>query len=334
MPFERDSHRIVIAGASSLLGAELKSLLEQSRFAAADFRLLDEEIAAGTLTEASGEAAVIQPIEEGSFARARFVFFTGSFEFTRANFPLARQSGAVVIDLSGQSAALAEAFAWFPGSDKLRAQAIPEKPRLARILSAPAEAIVRLSLSLQPLGLRHLSSTVFQPVATAGKRGIEELETQTSHLLSFQSPGKHLFDAQVAFNILDRFGPSSQFDLHRALAILRTEVHACLQGNSVIPAIQLLHVPVFYGTTFSACGELDPSADAARIQSACKVGGFSVIPPPDTPSNVSVAEESVIQLAPAQSDPAKPGTWWFWGAADNIRLPAWNAVKLAEKLAE
>jgi len=120
MPFERDSHRIVIAGASSLLGAELKSLLEESRFAAADFRLLDEEIAAGTLTEAGGEAAVIQPVEQGSFARARFVFFTGSFEFTRANFPLARQSGAVVIDLSGQSAALAEAFAWFPGSDKLR----------------------------------------------------------------------------------------------------------------------------------------------------------------------------------------------------------------------
>jgi len=47
MSFERDSNRIVIAGASSLLGAELKSLLEESRFAASDFRLLDEELAAG-----------------------------------------------------------------------------------------------------------------------------------------------------------------------------------------------------------------------------------------------------------------------------------------------
>jgi len=44
---------LVIAGASSLLGAELKSLLEGSRFAASDFRLLDEELAAGTLTEAA-----------------------------------------------------------------------------------------------------------------------------------------------------------------------------------------------------------------------------------------------------------------------------------------
>jgi hypothetical protein len=55
---------------------------------------------------------------------------------------------------------------------------------------------------------------------------------------------------------------------------------------------------------------------------------------PESPHNLSVAEESAIQLAEAEADPAKPGTWWFWGAADNIRLPAWNAVKLAEKLAE
>ena len=53
--FERESQRIVIAGASSLLGAELKSLLEESRFAAYDFRLVDEELAAGTLTEVAGE---------------------------------------------------------------------------------------------------------------------------------------------------------------------------------------------------------------------------------------------------------------------------------------
>ncbi len=87
---ERGSNRIVIAGASSLLGAELRSLLEESRFAGSEFRLVDEEIAAGTLTEAGGEAAVIQPVEEGTFDRAGKVFFTGSAEFTHANLAAAR----------------------------------------------------------------------------------------------------------------------------------------------------------------------------------------------------------------------------------------------------
>ncbi|HEV1995159.1 MAG TPA: Asd/ArgC dimerization domain-containing protein [Candidatus Acidoferrum sp.] len=332
--FERDSNRIVIAGASSLLGAELKSLLEESRFAGWDLRLVDEEVAAGTLTEAGGEPAVIQPVEEGSFDRARYVFFAGSFEFTLANFQLAQNSGAVIIDLSGHSAAFANSFAWFPGLEKLRGRALPEKPTLASIPSAAAEAIVRLSLSLQDLGLRHLTSVVFQPVSAAGKRGVEELETQTSQLLSFESAGKPLFDAQVAFNILDRFGPASRVDLRQALAILRTDVHSCLRNTAVVPAIQLVHVPVFYGITFSACAELDPAVDAARIVSACEAGAFSILQPPETPSNVGVAGESVIQLGQAEGDPVKPGTWWFWGAADNIRLPAANAVKLAEKLAE
>src|SRR5256886_6591443 len=97
---QRDSRRIVIAGASSLLGVELKSLLEESRFAGWDLRLVDEEIAAGTLTEAGGEPAVIQPVEESSFDRARYVFFTGSLEFTLANLELAHRSGAVTIDRS------------------------------------------------------------------------------------------------------------------------------------------------------------------------------------------------------------------------------------------
>src|SRR6266487_6605776 len=116
---DRESHRIVIAGASSLLGAELKSLLEESKFAGWDFRLLDEEQAAGTLTEAGGEPAVIQPVEEGSFERARFIFFTGSSDFTLANFEMALAAGAMVIDFTGK--ARTKDFPpspWFPKLDE------------------------------------------------------------------------------------------------------------------------------------------------------------------------------------------------------------------------
>src|SRR5258708_12857217 len=99
-PFERDSHRIVIAGASSLMGAELKSLLEESRFAGWDLRLVDEEVAVGTLTEAGGEPAVIQPVEGGSFDRARLIFFTGSPQFTHATLKAPPSTIAPVINLS------------------------------------------------------------------------------------------------------------------------------------------------------------------------------------------------------------------------------------------
>src|SRR6202035_4297016 len=100
------SQRIVIAGASSLLGAELKSLLEESPFAGWDLSLVDEETVVGTLTEAGGEPAVIQPVEEGTFSHDKLIFFAGCAAFHERNLPPARDSGAVVIDLSGALASL------------------------------------------------------------------------------------------------------------------------------------------------------------------------------------------------------------------------------------
>jgi aspartate-semialdehyde dehydrogenase len=331
--FERDSNRIVIAGASSLLGAELKSLLEESRFAGWDLRLVDEEVAAGTLTEAGGEPAVIQPVEEGSLEKAHIIFFTGSSDFTLANWEIAGRSGAVIIDLSAHSINFADTFVWYPGIEKLRGQTLPEKPRLAAVPSAAAEGVVRLSLALESSGLQTLTATVLQSVSAAGKNGVEELETQTKQLLTFQSPGKELFDVQVAFNSLDRYGPARQADSHGARLSLRNEVSACLRDGAVLPALDLIHVPVFYGVTFSACAKLDDGANKENIAAACQQAGFAIVDEWGVgPSNLSAAGETIVQLSKPYADGLQPGSWWFWGAADNIRLPAWNAVKLAEKL--
>ena len=328
---DRDSQRIVIAGASSLLGAELKSLLEESPFAASDLRLLDEELAAGTLTEAGGEAAIIQAVEEGSFHRARFVFFTGSADFTRANAATARQSGATVVDLSGALVEKSGTHAWFAGVDALRGSDLQKKAAVYAIPSAAASAAAALALTLTNCGLRRLVLTAFQPVSEAGRPGIEELESQTSQLLSFQTVGKPIFDAQVAFTLLDRFGSESSHRLGAARDRLRAETKALVAGKSALPALQVIHAPVFYGSVFSACAELDAASSPQTISDVCKRAGFAFTAG-DGPSNVSVAGESLIQLAPPEPDPSQPGIWWFWGAADNIRLPAANAVKLAEKL--
>lgn len=325
------STRIVIAGASSLLGAELKSLLEEGRFAAADFRLLDEEIAAGTLTEAGGEAAVIQPVEEDSFDRANFVFFTGSATFTRANLSLARRSGAAVIDLSGTLASDPAATYWFSNLEPFRPTDSIASKKLFAVPSAAATAASSLSLALAKFDPEHFTLVAFQPVSESGQKGIEELEHQTSQLLSFQPVGSPVFDTQVGFNLLDRFGPACNETLSNARDRLRREVCAILGPKAKIPAVQLVHAPVFYGVAFTFAAKLTAAPDAAQLSAAAKAAGLFVRPD-SAPSNVSAAGESLIQLAVPEPDFSNANLWWFWGAADNIRLPAFNAAKLAEKL--
>lgn len=333
MAFERNSQKIVIAGASSLLGAELKSLLEESKFAGWDLRLVDEELAAGILTEAGGEPAVIQKAEEGSFDKARVIFFTGSCEFASANFEMAQRSGAFLVDLSGHSIAFEKTLVWYPGVESLGGQTLPEKAQVAAVPSAAAEGIARLCLALRGLGLQTLTAVVLNSVSAAGKNGIEELETQSKQLLTFQQAGKERFDVQVAFNSLDRYGPARQAESHAARSKLRNEVAACLSGESVLPAVELVHVPVFYGVTFSVWAKLEDGVAPERIAENCEQAGFALLDESGIgPSNLSAAGETVVQLSKPHADRSQPGSWWFWGAADNIRLPAWNAVKLAEKL--
>src|SRR3984893_4220025 len=330
---ERHSNRIVIAGASSLLGTELRTILSESRFAVADFSLVDEPILAGTLTEAGGEPAVIQPVEEGSFDHAQCIFFSGSAEFTERNLPAALNTGAKIIDLSGAASEREDAVAWFPKLDWLRGRDFATDAKIFAIPSAFATAAAGLALSLSRVGLRRLMLIGFEPVSEAGPAGIEELESQNTQLLSFQGLGQPVFDTQVAITLLDRFGPASTHKLCTARERVRVETKASIDGKCAMPAIQIVHAPVFYGSVFSATGVFDRGSTSENISNACLDAGFSIPPDPNIgPSNISVSGLNSIQLSAPEPDASNPETWWLWGAADNMHLPAANAVKLAEML--
>lgn len=335
MAIERRGQRLVIAGASSLLGGDVKTLLEESRFAGWDFRLVDEEDAAGTLTEAAGEATLIQPIEEDTFRGARLVFLTGSPEFAKRCLAPARESGATVLDFSRGTAGEADARPWFPGIERLAGKPVDKNAKLFTVLSAAGTAIAALALALRAAGLRSLVAVTFQSVSEAGRSGIEELETQTSQLLSFQSVGQQVFDAQTAFNLLPRYGAESRQDLQRTMRLIREEVTAGVGDASVDSkiALNLVHAPVFYGMVFSAYVALDGNSDAATLKKLCSDAGFLFVANEEAaPSNVSVGGETAIFLREPAPDPGQKGSWWFWGVADNLRFPAASGRRLAELL--
>jgi aspartate-semialdehyde dehydrogenase len=332
---DRHAQRIVIAGASSLLGSELKSVLEESRFAGWDFRLVDEELVAGTLTEAGGEATVIQRVEEDSFRGARYAFLTGSTPFAKQCLGPAKEAGATILDFSRASLSNPDATPWFPKIEALTGKSVAKKSKTFCVFSAAGAAVAALALSLRRAGLQRLVAVVFHPVSEAGRRGIEELETQTSQLLSFQSIGFPVFGTQAAFNLLPRYGEESRQNLHQSLLQTRAEVSAAIgdPAEDAKIAVNLIHAPVFYGMTFSACADLGVKSDLAALTEICKEAGFAMVPAGEAaPSNVSVAAENSVFLREPQADAAREDAWWFWGAADNLRFPAWSGCKLAEWL--
>jgi aspartate-semialdehyde dehydrogenase len=332
---DRNASRIVIAGASSLLGSELKSLLEESKFAGREIRLVDEVEAAGILTEVGGEAALIQKVEEESFHGARYVFLAGSRAFAKQCMAPARASGATIIDLSRASLSDPDAIPWFPKIAELSGKSVTKDAKVFSVFSAAGAAVAGLALAARRFELQRLVAVIFRSVSEAERPGIEELETQTTQLLSFQPVGNAVFGTQTAFNLLSRYGAESRQDLQRSLLETRAEVSAGVgepEEDQKI-SLNLLHAPVFYGTTFTACLDLGAEVKVEALSDALKSASFVLVPADEAgPSNVSVAGETSLFLSEPKPDAARAGSWWLWGAGDNLRVPAYSGVKLAEWL--
>lgn len=336
MPSDTKTCRLAIAGASSLRGRELRQILEEGRFASSDIRLVDEELAAGTLTELAGEPAVIQAADDDSFEGVHLAFFTGSAAFALRHADSAVRAGARVIDLSGGLADLPAAKLWIPSLDATIPPPAPADVSRDRVFLSPSTpAIIACTVSavLARFKVERLTFVFFQPVSESGQAGVEELESQTTKLLSFHPIGEEFFDTQVAFNLLDRYGAASSEKLSSVRQRISREAHAYLNGRAVVPAIQLVHAPVFYSYAFTAYAELHGSPHPPAIGQALGKVGVR-IPGPDEPgvSNLSAAGESHISVHLPARDPHRADGFWFWGAADNFRVAAANAVHIAEKL--
>ena len=329
--------RIAIVGASSLRGKELQQLIEDGSFAASELILLDTTLPPGTLTEAGGEPAFFKPMEPESFSGARFVFFAGSPQEAVSNWQLASRSGAEIIDLTGALESTGAA-PWIPDLDTLLAPPEPnsQRPHKTGIYSSPTSAVLiacRLAAALSKLAPARLALLFFPPASEHEQAGVDELEKQTADLLLLRPIAQPVFDAQVAFNLLAGYGTASRPGMGEMQADISRRVAEYLGNRIPVPALQLIQAPVFYGYAFAAYAEFSSRADLDAIDSALASAGMHMIEKGEAkPCNVSIAGEAKIHLAHSERDPAVDSGVWLWGAADNLRLSASNALRIAEEL--
>lgn len=320
-------------------GKELKQVLEDRNFPAEEIVLLDASVAAGTLTEAGGEPTFIRELDKDSFDRVRFAFFAGSAFDAEHNWQAAQLAGATVIDLSGAVNATGRSRPWIPALSP----ELPPPPGAGANGSAnpkpyyspPAPVIIGCTVaaglsSFKPL---RVALTLYPPVSERDQLGIEELESQTTNLLSFRPIEKAIFGEQVAFNLLAAYGEDTKPPLADMRKEVAREVVRYLAGRAAAPAMQFIQAPIFYGYAFSAYAEF-PSAIAPE-QFAVAFSGLGVKVSGEgdpVPNNISAAGESEIQLARIETDSSVAEGVWLWGVADNLRLSATNAVRIAEEI--
>jgi aspartate-semialdehyde dehydrogenase len=204
-------------------------------------------------------------------------------------------------------------------------------------------AAIALALFLRRLHahdpIRRSVIQIFAPASERGAEGIQELQAQTVSLLSFKSLPKAVFDAQLAFSLLARYGDRAPAPLEQTELRIERHLAALLalpgEGEGApMPSLRLIQAPVFHGYSFSAWVELEGNPGIEALESGLagewiEVRGAEAEPP----NNVGNAGQGGIAVGGIAEDAACPDACWFWVVADNLKLAAENALAMARRLA-
>ncbi len=328
-------YRAAIVGAASLKGKEIAEMLNERNFPAADVRLLDDDESLGQLEAMGDEISFIQSVRAEQFEHVDFTFFASDPDCTRKNWKRARDAGSTIVDVSSALEEEAGASVRSPWVERERSQIVAPDLQPGPCVTAHPVAISLALLLLRAkkaAAIRRVTATVFEPASEHGQLGMDELHQQTVNLLSFQPLPKEVFDAQVAFNMVARYGPRSQPALDSVEGRILRHYRKIAGDNAPLPSLFLLQAPVFHGHALAVLLEFEQAMDAATLAQAL-TGDHVSIPAAgeEPPSNVSSAGQPNILIS-IKPDPVQPNSFWLWTAADNLRISAFTAVECAESL--
>ncbi len=325
-------HTVVIVGGETLLAREIRDVLSQ-RAPEIGARLVGMEVDSAILTERAGEPVVVGLLDESNFVSARVAFLAGSAESGRQTLEITRRMPArpAVIDLTfavqdDPEASLRAPLIESPGAIS--------GPGHVHVIAHPAAII--LAAFLARLHAAHPVARsivhVFEPASERGKDGIDELQQQTVNLFSFRSLPQQVFDAQLSFNLLPRYGTEARECLEVIEGRIRAHLATLLAraGAVPMPSLRLVQAPVFHGYSISLWVEFKsrhklPALIKSLASEQIEIRAAGEEPP----TNVGAGGQSGMTVGAIELDPNDPRAAWFWIVADNHRVLAENAVCLA-----
>jgi aspartate-semialdehyde dehydrogenase len=332
---------VALIGSESLLGREIRDIVATS-VTSLDLRLIaDTEEVAGALTRVGDEPALVGGLNAASLAGARAVFLAGSAESSRLAMELLdHEPGPTLIDLTGAAEERPDARLRAPQVESAGELDAGDYDSAVQVIAHPAAIALALFLrrlhSLDPV--RASVIQIFAPASEHGTAGVEELQGQTVSLLSFKSLPHAIFDTQLSFSMLAKYGPQAAVSLEETEMRIERHLASLLalpgEGEGApMPSLRLVQAPVFHGYSFGCWVEFESNPGVESLESSLAMGSIEVRGSDfEAPTNVGQAGQGGIAVGAISSDRNQPEACWFWLAADNLRLTAENGVAVARQL--
>jgi aspartate-semialdehyde dehydrogenase len=284
--------RVAVVGGDTLLGKEVRERLEESK-PSPRIELIAANTEDGTVLATDDEDAIaMTPLTAQSLTGAKVAFLAGSPASSRRALKANPEDGPVLIDLTSALEEQPEARLRAPSAERTLPKAEgfflenddgqpASSPKTTRVQVIAHPAAIAVATLLQTLSeharIRRSIVNVFEPASERGKKALDELQQQTVAVLTFQKLKTAVFDAQLAFNLLARYGEESLEPLEevearvgRHLASLLAAHHlsagvsTSANGAVPMPSLRLIQAPVFHGHSFSVWVEFAEELDQGR----------------------------------------------------------------------
>ncbi len=250
--------RVVIVGATGLVGTALVRTLERFPFPVESIRLLATARSAGKRVSFRGQEYSVEEFDVSAFKEADLVLFAGKDGLSEEFCPIAASEGAWVIDNS----------AGFRMDDAVPLVVPEVNPhaigRLPGIIANPNCSTIQLAVALAPLhkayGLRRVIVSTYQSASGAGGEYLELLKEDSRKLLD-EGEGA-AGESALAFNCLPDVGSPSPDGRFSEEFKLERELRKILELPELRVSATAVRVPTFVGHAESVVIETEKPLDA------------------------------------------------------------------------
>lgn len=325
--------KLAVVGATGAVGQEMLKVLEERDFPAGELICLADPSEAGTKLKFKGQTLTVGIADAQAFKRSDLALFAVGTDISRALAPVATANGCVVIDNSYAFRLEQDVPLVVP---EVNAAAIASHKG---IIANPNCSTIIMVVAINPIhqaaGLKRVVVSTYQAVSGAGKAGLDELDQQARDYLQDGQVTPHVFQHQIAFNLIPHIDDFVEDDYTREEMKMVWETRKIMGIADLKVAPTAVRVPVFRSHSESINMETEKplGADEARkvLESAPGVvvlddPGAKVYPMPLYTSN-----RDEVFVGRIRKDISVENGLAIWVAADQIRKgAATNAIQIAE----
>jgi aspartate-semialdehyde dehydrogenase len=335
LPQMNKKYNVAIVGATGAVGRELLNVLERRAFPVATLRPLASSRSGGQKIHFRGESTPVGELSEKSFAGIDIAFFCAGGDISRRFAPIARKSGAIVIDNSS-------VFRMEPDVPLVIPEINGEDVGQHRGLIANPNCTAAVALmALYPLHrvfhVQRIFAASYQAVSGAGARAIAELKQQTESAAQNLPLAAKVFPHPIAFNVLPHVDVFLEDGYTKEEKKMEDEARKIMHHPEFRASTTCVRVPVYRAHSVAVSAEfLRPvSVDQAR-EVLAKAPGLELVDEPHAnkyPMPLDVAGRDNCQVGRVRRDCAFENGLAFWVCGDQLlKGAALNAVQIAELL--